>query len=77
MGGRKGLCTDYALFTVIEAIYQAWQEGKQCAVLALEIQGAFNNVSHQRLLHNLRKRGIGGEWLEISSRDSSKSGIPN
>ena len=36
------------------------------SVLCLDVSGAFDNVSHQRLLHNLRKRRISGpvaKWV--------------
>lgn len=65
-GGRKGQGTDVALHAVTEAIRNAWKRGKVASVL-LDISGAFDNTSHRRLLHNLRKRRIHKQiiaWIE-------------
>jgi Reverse transcriptase (RNA-dependent DNA polymerase) len=43
---------------VIEEIYTAWKEGNIASLLLLDISGAFDNVSHVRLAHNLSKRRI-------------------
>jgi hypothetical protein len=60
MGGCKGRSTDHALHTIIEKTYEAWNapEPQVASLLLLDISGAFDNVSHTRLLHNLRKRRI-------------------
>ncbi|OHE90236.1 zinc knuckle [Colletotrichum orchidophilum] len=60
IGGRKQRSTENALHTIIDKIYEAWDErqGKVASLLLLDVSGAFDNVSHQRLLHNLRKRRI-------------------
>jgi hypothetical protein len=55
-GGRKGQGTDTALHAVVETIQNAWKTGKIVTILLLDISGAFDNVSHLRLVHNLRKR---------------------
>ena len=57
-GGRKGQGTETALHMVTEIISAAWKRGKTATALFLDISGAFDNVSHTRLLHNLRKRRI-------------------
>lgn len=43
---------------LLQRIYQAWAEGKVASLLLLDLSGAYDNVSPERLLHNLRKRGI-------------------
>lgn len=60
MRGRKLKSTEHALHTIIEKIYETWNEppGKVASLLLLDVSGAFDNVSHARLLHNLRKRRI-------------------
>ncbi|KAI9036869.1 reverse transcriptase family protein [Aspergillus affinis] len=55
LGGRG---TEAALHTVVKVIQSAWKQGKMVSILYLDISGAFDNVSHPRLLHNLRKRGV-------------------
>ena len=60
IGGRKGRSTDHALHVIIEKIYEAWNspDPQVASLLLLDVSGAFDNVSHVRLLHNLRKRRI-------------------
>jgi YD repeat-containing protein len=60
IGGRKGRSTDHALHVIIEKIFEAWNspESQVASLLLLDVSGAFDNVSHIRLLHNLRKRRI-------------------
>ncbi|CZR70250.1 uncharacterized protein PAC_20151 [Phialocephala subalpina] len=60
IGGRKGRSTDHALHIIIEKIYEAWNspDPQLASLLLLDVSGAFDNVSHIRLLHNLRKRRI-------------------
>ena len=60
MGGRKKRSTEHGLHAIIEKIYAAWNtaEGQVASLLLLDVSGAFDNVSHQRLLHNLRTRKV-------------------
>ena len=65
-GGRKGRGAETALHSMLEQIYSAWKENKTATLLLLDVSGAFDNVSHERLLHNLRKRRVPIEcinWL--------------
>ena len=41
-----------------ESIYHAWKEGDIYSVIFMDVAGAFNNVHHNRLLHNMQKRRI-------------------
>lgn len=58
--GRKGRSIDHVLYTIIEKIYEAWNspEPQVASLLLLDVSGAFDNILHARLLHNLRKRRI-------------------
>lgn len=58
MGGRKLRSTEHALHTLVERVYEAWNTGQVLSLLLLDVSGAFDNVSHKRLLHNLRKRKV-------------------
>ncbi|OHW97034.1 reverse transcriptase [Colletotrichum incanum] len=58
MSGRKQRSTEHALHRIVDQIYEAWGSGKVASLLLLDVSGAFDNVSHRRLLHNLRKRRI-------------------
>jgi len=76
IGGRKGRATDHALHIIIGKIYEAWNspEPQVASLLLLDVSGAFDNVSHARLLHNLRKRKIDERtvnWIASFVRDRS------
>jgi hypothetical protein len=60
MGGRRMRSTEHALHAVTSRIHQAWNkgDGQVASLLLLDVSGAFDNVSHPRLLHNLRKRRV-------------------
>jgi hypothetical protein len=60
MGGRQRRSTITAIRLLTESVQTAWQARKGCVVsmLGLDIAGAFDNVSHERLLNVLWKKGI-------------------
>jgi hypothetical protein len=65
-GGRPGRTTEDALLILSESIYQAWKDGKVFSAILMDVAGAFNNVHHERLIHNMRKRKISAEitrWI--------------
>jgi hypothetical protein len=60
MGARPGRSTMTALELLTEQIHTVWAKDEKlvASLLSLDISGAFDNVSHERLLHNLRIAGI-------------------
>ena len=63
MGARKQRSTLSALELLTGSIQTAWAAKQPVvSVLALDLTGAFDNVSHQRLLWVLRKKGF-PEWI--------------
>ena len=73
-GGRKLASTEHAMHFLLQRIHQAWSEGKVASLLLLDVSGAYDNVSHERLLHNLRKRRVSREivaWTESFLEDRS------
>lgn len=64
MGARKGKPTETALELLTEQVHTVWGQGndKLATVLSMDVAGSFDTVSHQRLIHNLRKRKI-PEWI--------------
>ena len=59
MGARKQRSTLLALELLTESIQIAWAVKKKVvSVLGLDITGAFDNVSYERLLWILRKKGF-------------------
>ena len=60
LGGRRGISTDHAIHIIIDRIKTSWGKGKPVvSLLMLDVSGAYDNVSHARLLHNLKKRRLG------------------
>lgn len=73
-GGRKLASTDHAIHLLLQRIHEAWANGKVASLLLLNVSGAFNNVSRQRLLHNLKKRQVNHtlvRWIDSFLRDRS------
>jgi ribonuclease HI len=67
IGGRKARSTEMAIHHILETIHMAWDEKKVASLLLLDVSGAYDNVSHKRLLHNLQKRQIDTSiitWLQ-------------
>lgn len=87
-GGRKATSCEHALHLLVEKVHTAWGRGEVASLLMLDVTGAFDNVSHQRLLHNLRKRHIhphlvgwlasylSGRTTEIRLKEGTSSPIP-
>lgn len=57
-GGRKNLSCEHAIHLLMEKVHTTWRRKKVASFLMLDVSGAFDNVSHTRLLHNLWKRGL-------------------
>lgn len=59
MGARPGRSTTSALELITEQVHTVWRTNPKfvASMLCLDISGAFDNVSHQRLLHNIRLKG--------------------
>ena len=64
MGGRRKRSTLSAIELLISCIQTAWESKKGCVVsmLSLDISGAYDHVSKERLLWILRKKGL-PEWI--------------
>jgi exonuclease III len=61
MGARKGRSAETALQLITEQVHTIWNlpgSKRVATLLSLDISGAFDHVSHERLVHNLRKRRI-------------------
>ena len=64
MGARRGRSTETALELLTEQIHTVWGQGndKVATLLSMDVAGAYDTVSHRRLIHNLRKRKI-PKWI--------------
>ena len=60
MGARKERSVETALESITDAVYIVWSMGGAniASLLLLDVARAFDNVSHERLLHNLKVKGI-------------------
>jgi hypothetical protein len=64
LGGRKERSSVSAIQLLSSCIHTAWKAKPGCVVsmLSLDLSAAFDNVSHERLIWILRKKGI-PEWM--------------
>jgi hypothetical protein len=60
---RKKIVSKHALHYIMKTINSVWINKKIAFMLLLNVIEAFNNVSHFRLLHNLKKRRIKSIYL--------------
>lgn len=67
LGGRRGRSTEDALHQIIEKIYSGWNKNSVAPLLMLDISGAYNHVSQHRLRHNLRKRHLNLQLVDLIS----------
>ena len=60
MGARKGRSVEIALELITDAVYIVWSIGgaNMASLLLLDVARAFDNISHERLLYNLKVKGI-------------------
>jgi ribonuclease HI len=71
-GGRPGRTAEEAMTTLTEGIRNAWKEGDIYSAVFMDVAGAFNNVHHKRLIHNMRKRRVPEfivRWTESFLKD--------
>lgn len=60
LGGRKGISRDHAIQLLLDRIRRCWGKGTAVvSMILLDATGAYDNVAHRRILHNLRKRRLG------------------
>ena len=66
-GARPGRTTTDSLHSMTKIVKDAWRQGKVASILYLDVKGAFPSVAVDRLIHNMRTRGIPEEytkWME-------------
>ena len=61
---RKNISSKMTIHILIEKIHIRWKEKLTDSLLLLNVSKIFDNVFHQRLLHNLRKRKIDDAMLK-------------
>ena len=60
IGGRRLRSTDHAIYYLLKRILEIWTQEKVASLLLFDVAGAFDKVSHTRLLVSLRARRIDG-----------------
>jgi len=63
-GGRPGRSAMDSIHILVNFIMDAWRWGKVVAALFLDVKSAFPSTSVKRLVHNMRMRGIPGEYTD-------------
>lgn len=57
-GGRKRVSCEHAIHMIMERIHSNLRARRVISMLLLDFSGAYDNVIHKRLIHNMRKRGV-------------------
>lgn len=63
MGGRATSSCEHAIHLLLERLYWARRHRLTATLLLMDVAGAYDNVKHERLIHNLRERRIPKEWV--------------
>ncbi|KAJ5117667.1 reverse transcriptase, partial [Penicillium atrosanguineum] len=74
LGRHKGISTDHAIQIMLHRIDTAWGKGMPVvSLLMFDVSGAYDNVSHERSLHKLRKCRLGQlkPWMRIFQSNRS------
>ena len=67
IGGRRGRFTEEALHEIVEKVYAGWNKDQVASLLMLDISGAYDHVCQHRLQHNLRKRHLNLQLVDLIS----------
>ena len=67
-GARPGRTTMDSIHMLTKTVKDAWRKGQVISALFLDVKGAFPSVDINRLIHNIRKRGISKEYTEWMRR---------
>ena len=66
-GARPGRTTTDSIHMLTKTVKDAWRKGQVASTLFLDVKGAFPSVDINRLIHNMKKKGIPRgytEWME-------------
>jgi len=78
MGARPGRSTQTALELLTQQVHTVWKANPNLVVslLNLDISGAFDRVSHERMIHNMKVQGVPVDFRYIEQlRDATGSAI--
>ena len=67
-GGHPGHSTTDSVHLLIKTIKDAWRKEEVALTLFLDVKGAFPSVHVDRLIHNMRKRGVPKQYTNWMRR---------
>jgi Reverse transcriptase (RNA-dependent DNA polymerase) len=67
-GVRPSRTTTDSIHLLTKTIKDAWRKGQVASTLFLDVKSAFPSVDINRLIHNMKKRGIPQEYTEWIER---------
>ena len=67
-GARPGRTTTDSIHLLTKTVKDAWRKGQVASTLFLDVKSAFPSVDIDRLIHNMRRRGIPKEHTEWIKR---------
>lgn len=59
LGGRKGISIEHVIQLLLDRIHRAWGRSRVVSMILLDVAGAYDNVSHIRLIANMKQLGFG------------------
>ena len=64
MGARPGRSTQTALELLTQQVHTVWRSNPNlvASLLSLDISGAFDRVSHERMIHNMKAQAV-PHWI--------------
>jgi Reverse transcriptase (RNA-dependent DNA polymerase) len=65
---RPGCTTTDSIHMLTKTVKDAWRKGQVVSALFLDVKGAFPSIDIDRIIHNMRKRGIPKEYMEWMKR---------
>lgn len=66
LGGREGISVDHVMQLILDRVHRAWGSNQKVTMILLDQAGAYDNVSHQRLLFNIKRLRLGWfvSWIQ-------------
>src|SRR5438552_2378180 len=64
-GGCPQRTTEDAMMILTENVYRSWKQREIFSVIFMDVAGAFNNIHHSRLIHNMKQRRIPTQIVKL------------
>ena len=66
-GGRPGRSAEDAMMNLSESVHKAWKNDKMYSAVFMDVAGAFNNIHHECLIHNMKAQRMPisiAKWID-------------